>query len=464
VENRVAPDYVDGMTVIERQEPEVAAVGTLDKAGIVVITGYLGAGKTTLLNRILTGDHGRRVAVIVNEIGAVGIDHHLLLSNEQPMVEMSNGCLCCTVRGDLVQNLFELSQRRSDFDTLIIETTGLAEPAPILQAIYADDRLRDVFTLRGLVTVVDAKHIRGQLKDTEEAVEQIAYADLVLLNKTDLATAEELDEIDAEIHKINPLVKVARTRNSQTELKDIFELDRAALAPDVLPDAPAEHCEVCGHDHAHGEHHDHDHQHGHLHDIQTISIVTPGAVDGLKLGNWFRYLATEFGARIFRMKGIVAIWGDPDQFIFQGVQTELECRPGPAWAKAQERINRLVMIGRRLDEAAIRQSFADCMCHEPEPAVRMTPGDPFRRSNHEVSPLRLEQIRYWLRQNFLYPRDIPIVIKEVPCGKPGCPPIETAIIAVLRGEPPQVFKVQRPIDEVTFDHIYDLMENPMPCC
>ena len=207
-----------------------------------------------------------------------------------------------------------------------------------------------------------------------------------------------------------------------------------------------------------------DHQHGHLHDIQTISIVTPGAVDGLKLGNWFRYLATEFGARIFRMKGIVAIWGDPDQFIFQGVQTELECRPGPAWAKAQERINRLVMIGRRLDEAAIRQSFADCMCHEPEPTVRMTPGDPFRRSNHEVSPLRLEQIRYWLRQNFLYPRDIPIVIKEVPCGKPGCPPIETAIIAVLRGEPPQVFKVQRPIDEVTFDHIYDLMENPMPCC
>ena len=320
------------MTVIERQEPEVAGVASLDKAGIIVITGYLGAGKTTLLNRILTGDHGRRVAVIVNEIGAVGIDHHLLLSNEQPMVEMSNGCLCCTVRGDLVQNLFELSQRRSDFDTLIIETTGLAEPAPILQAIYADDRLRDVFTLRGLVTVVDAKHIRGQLTDTEEAVEQIAYADLVLLNKTDLATAEELDEIDAEIHKINPLVKVARTRNSQTELKDIFELDRAALAPDVLPDAPAEHCEVCGHDHAHGEHHDHDHQHGHLHDIQTISIVTPGAVDGLKLGNWFRYLATEFGARIFRMKGIVAIWGDPDQFIFQGVQTELEGRPAPACA------------------------------------------------------------------------------------------------------------------------------------
>lgn len=451
------------MTVLERKEPDAAAASRVDKAGIIVITGYLGAGKTTLLNRILTGDHGTRVAVIVNEIGAVGIDHHLLLSNERPMVEMSNGCLCCTVRGDLVQNLFDLAQRRSDFDTLIIETTGLAEPAPILQAIYADDRLRDVFTLRGLVTVVDAKHIRGQLTETEEAVEQVAYADLVLLNKTDLATAEELDAIEAEIHRINPLVKVARTRNSQTELKDIFELDRAALAPDVLPDEAVAHCDICRDDHAHGDRHHH-HGHGHLHDIQTICIVTPGAVDGLRLGNWFRYLATEFGSRIFRMKGIVAIWGDPDQFIFQGVQAELECRPGPAWDKGSERTNRLVMIGRRLDETDIRRSFADCMSQEPEPAVRTTPGDPFRRSNHEVSPLRLEQIRYWLRQNFLYPRDIPIVIKEVPCGKPGCPPIETAIIVVLRGEPPQVFKVQRPIDEVSFDHIYDLMENPMPCC
>jgi len=428
------------------------------KAGIIVITGYLGAGKTTLFNRILTGEHGRRVAVIVNEIGVVGIDHHLLLGSTQPLVEMSNGCLCCTVRGDLVQNLFELLERRSDFDTVIIETTGLAEPAPIVQAVYADERLREQFTLQGVVTVVDAKHIRGQLQETEEAAEQVAFADLVLLNKTDLVTAEELDSIEAELRRTNRLAKIARTRNSQTDIAEIFDLDRTMVAPELLEGAAHAHDHYHhGHDHAH-------HAHRHLTDIETIAIVMPGALDGLKLGGWFRWLATEFGARIFRMKGMLAVWGDPDRFIFQGVQTELECRPGSAWGEGEERLNRLVLIGRKLDEGRIKRAFADCICHDPEPAVRTGSADPFRRSLYEISPHRLEQIRYWLRQNFAYAPEIPIVIKEVPCGKPGCPPIETAIIVILRNEPPQLFKVQKAIDEITFDHIYDLMENPMPCC
>jgi G3E family GTPase len=453
---------------IDRPQDDAGASGICasevpaKKAGIIVITGYLGAGKTTLFNRILTSEHGRRVAVIVNEIGAVGIDHHLLLGSTQPLVEMSNGCLCCTVRGDLVQNLFELLERRSDFDTVIIETTGLAEPAPILQAVYADERLREQFTLQGVVTVVDAKHIRGQLQETEEAAEQIAFADLVLLNKTDLVTAEELDAIEAELRGINRLATIARTRNSQTDIAGIFDLDRTIVAPELLEEAAHQHHE---HEHEHDDDHDHAHHtHRHLTNIETMAIVLPGAVDGLKLGNWFRWLATDFGARIFRMKGILAVWGDPDRFIFQGVQTELEIRPGSPWAEGEERINRLVLIGRKLDEECIRQAFTDCVCRDPEPALRAGGGDPFRRSLYEVSPYRLEQIRYWLRQNFGYATEIPIVIKEVPCGKPGCPPIETAIIVVLRNEPPQLFKVQKAIDEITFDHIYDLMENPMPCC
>jgi len=445
----------DGTTASDTRAAEAQS----KKAGIIVITGYLGAGKTTLFNRILTSEHGRRVAVIVNEIGAVGIDHHLLLGSTQPLVEMSNGCLCCTVRGDLVQNLFELLDRRAGFDTVIIETTGLAEPAPILQAVYADERLQEAFTLQGVVTVVDAKHIRGQLHDTEEAAEQIAFADLVLLNKTDLVTAQELDEIESDLRQINRLARIARTRNSQTDLAEIFDLDRTIVAPELLAEASHD-----PHDHAH-EHHNHAHHgHRHLSNIETIAIVLPGALDGLKLGGWFRWLATEFGARIFRMKGILAVWGDPDRFIFQGVQTELEIRPGSAWPEGEERANRLVLIGRNLDAERIKQVFADCICPEPEPAMRTGSADPFRRSLYEISPHRLEQIRYWLRQNFGYGPDIPIVIKEVPCGKPGCPPIETAIIVVLRNEPPQLFKVQRAIDEVTFDHIYDLMENPMPCC
>jgi G3E family GTPase len=435
-----------------------AAEAQAKKAGIIVITGYLGAGKTTLFNRILTSEHGRRVAVIVNEIGAVGIDHHLLLGGTQPLVEMSNGCLCCTVRGDLVQSLFELLERRADFDTVIIETTGLAEPAPILQAVYADERLGEQFTLKGVLTVVDAKHIRGQLQETEEAAEQVAFADLVLLNKTDLVTAEDLDVIEGELRQINRLAKIARTRNSQTDIAEIFDLGRTIVVPELL--------EAAEHEHEHAHDHDLDVHHGHRHltHIETIAIVMPGALDGLRLGGWFRWLATEFGARIFRMKGILAVWGDPDRFIFQGVQTELECRPGSAWADGEERSNRLVLIGRKLDQERIRQAFAACICCDPEPAVRIGSADPFRRSLYEVSPHRLEQIRYWLRQNFAYAPEIPIVIKEVPCGKPGCPPIETAIIVVLRNEPPQLFKLQKAIDEITFDHIYDLMENPMPCC
>src|SRR5437762_4869995 len=161
---------------------------------VTVLTGFLGAGKTTLLNRILTADHGRKIAVIVNEFGEVGIDHHLLLSSDQEVVQMNNGCVCCTVRGDLMRSLFQLMEHRSKFDTLVIETTGLAEPAPVAQSLYADERIRREFTLEGVVTVVDAKHVVGQLEECAEAREQIAFADLVLLNKIDLSSSEKLDQ------------------------------------------------------------------------------------------------------------------------------------------------------------------------------------------------------------------------------------------------------------------------------
>jgi len=169
---------------------------TSKQASVIVVTGFLGAGKTTLLNRILTADHGRRIAVIVNEFGEVGIDHHLLLASDQEVVQMNNGCICCTVRGDLLRALFQLLEHRSSFDTVVIETTGLAEPAPVAQTLYADARLRSEFTLAGVVTVVDAKHISSQIDASEEARGQIAFADLLLLNKTDLSTPEALDQLE----------------------------------------------------------------------------------------------------------------------------------------------------------------------------------------------------------------------------------------------------------------------------
>ena len=412
------------------------------KASVIILTGYLGAGKTTLLNRILTADHGRRVAVIVNEFGEVGIDHHLLLASEQEVVQMNNGCICCTVRGDLLRSLFELLDHRSKFDTLVIETTGLAEPAPVAQSLYADERIRREFTLEGVVTVVDAKHVVGQLEECAEAREQIAFADLVLLNKIDLSSSEKLDQLQQTINNLNKFAKIYRTRNSDLDLAVLFEMGQGELAQRI--------------DAAIAEHHHHRHDH-----VSSVCIVEPGDLDGLKVSRWFRSLIAEFGADILRMKGILNLRGDPDQFLFQGVQMEFEGKPGRAWREGEERINRLVFIGRKLDQKKIAAGFRASIFTATDGTAATR--DPFGR-NDEVSIFTLEQIRYWMRQNFGFPKDVPIVVKEVPCVKPGCPPIETAIIAILRNEPPRSFKIQQPINQVTFDHVYDLIENPLPCC
>src|SRR5262249_51913889 len=223
------------------------------KASVVIVTGFLGSGKTTLVNRILTADHGRRIAVIVNEFGEVGIDHHLLLSSDQEVVQMNNGCVCCTVRGDLMRSLFELMEHRDKFDTIIIETTGLAEPAPVAQSLYGDEQFRREFTLDGVVTVVDAKYISEQLENSAESCEQIAFADLILLNKTDLSTPEQLDEVEQKIARLNKVAKVHRTRNSEIDLASIFDVasasqDLSAKIDQIARDDP---------------HDDHHHQHHH---------------------------------------------------------------------------------------------------------------------------------------------------------------------------------------------------------
>lgn len=435
------------------------------KASVIIVTGFLGSGKTTLINRILTAEHGRKIAVIVNEFGEVGIDHHLLLSSDQEVVQMNNGCVCCTVRGDLMRSFFQLMEHRSKFDTVIIETTGLAEPAPVAQSLYGDEQFRREFTLDGVVTVVDAKYISDQLERSAESCEQIAFADLILLNKTDLATPEQLDEVEKKIATLNKVAKIHRTRNSEMDLAPIFDVASASQDLADKIDQIAHHDD---HDHDHEHDHDHDHHHHHhshnhaphLQGISTVCIVEPGDLDGNKVSHWFRSILAEAGTDIMRMKGILNLRGDPDQFLFQGVHADFEGKPGRAWDAGEERLNRLVFIGRKLDQDRITRGFVGCKSGAND---RASEGDPFARFI-EVSPYALDQIRYWLRQNFALPKETPIVIKEVPCMKPACPPVETAIMAMLKNEPPRLFKVQRPINEITFDHIYDLIENPMPCC
>src|ERR1700722_8273393 len=254
---------------------------------VTVLTGYLGAGKTTLLNRILTEDHGKRYAVIVNEFGEIGIDNDLIVGADEEVFEMSNGCVCCTVRGDLIRVLQGLAKRKGGFDAIVIETTGLADPGPVAQTFFVDEDVKAKTVLDSVTTVVDAKHVLARLDDSREAREQIAFADQIVLNKTDLVTEDELAAVEARLRRLNPLAPIHRAQRSNVPLAAIlgrggFDLERILdLEPEFLNPAHGEaghvhdeHCED-GQDHNHGHDHDPDHGHGearHDDDIKGVSL------------------------------------------------------------------------------------------------------------------------------------------------------------------------------------------------
>jgi G3E family GTPase len=311
---------------------------------VTVLTGYLGAGKTTLLNRILTQEHGKKVAVIVNEFGELGIDNQLIVDTDEEIFEMNNGCICCTVRGDLIRIISKLVRRRDQFDRLVIETTGLADPAPIIQTFFVDEDVQNLTYLDAVVTVVDAKHI-SQHWDADEAVEQIAFADRILLNKIDLISAEELDLLEQRIRQMNAMAKIYRTQNSEVDLDQIlgvnaFDLDRALeIDPAFLGEEPHVHDETVG----------------------SISLVADGSIDVAKLNIWISELLKTQGQDIFRMKGILNITGDDCRYVFQGVHMIFDGRRDRAWRARELRNNQLVFIGRNLDEINLRSAFMACL-------------------------------------------------------------------------------------------------------
>jgi G3E family GTPase len=311
---------------------------------VTVLTGYLGAGKTTLLNRILTQDHGKKVAVIVNEFGEIGIDNQLVVDTDEEIFEMNNGCICCTVRGDLIRIISKLVRRRDKFDRLVIETTGLADPAPIVQTFFVDEDVQEQTYLDAVVTVVDAKHI-SQHWDADEAVEQIAFADRILLNKIDLITPEDLDVLEKRIRQMNAMAKIYRTQNSEVDLDSIlgvnaFDLDRALeIDPGFLNEEAHVHDETVG----------------------SISLVAEGAIDIEKLNIWISELLRTQGQDIFRMKGILNIIDDDCRFVFQGVHMIFDGRRDRPWQATESRHNQLVFIGRNLDETSLRSAFMACL-------------------------------------------------------------------------------------------------------
>jgi G3E family GTPase len=344
-----------------------------DKIPVTVLTGYLGAGKTTLLNRILSEPHGKRYAVIVNEFGEIGIDNELVVGADEEVFEMNNGCICCTVRGDLVRILDGLMRRKGKFDAIIVETTGLADPAPVAQTFFIDENVGRRTKLDAVVTVADAKWLNERLKDAPEAKNQIAFADVILINKTDLVSPEELSEVEARIRGINPYAKVHKAEHAKVPLdavlgRNAFDLDRILdLEPEFLDSEDHDHHHHHHHDHEHGDHaHAHAHapaglKHYHDEDMQSISLHTDRPLDPDKFFPWVQDLVQKEGPNILRCKGILAFKDDDERFVFQGVHMILDGDHQRPWKTDEKRESRIVFIGRNLPGKMISEGFESCI-------------------------------------------------------------------------------------------------------
>jgi G3E family GTPase len=311
---------------------------------VTVLTGYLGAGKTTLLNRILTEQHGRRYAVVINEFGELGVDNDLVVDSDEEVFEMNNGCVCCTVRGDLIRIISGLMKRRGRFNGIIIETTGLANPAPVAQTFFVDDDVRTKTRLDAVVTVVDAKHVLARLEDSHEAADQIAFADVIVLNKTDLVTPEELAEVERRIRQINRFAVIHRTERAALPIEQVldrgaFDLKRVLeMAPDFLEDD----------------------EHEHNDDVSSVSFEVEKPIDPERFNAWISMLLQEKGPDLLRTKGILAYKGDDRRFAFQAVHMMADGDFIGPWKPGEERKSKIVFIGRNLNRPQLRRGFEAC--------------------------------------------------------------------------------------------------------
>lgn len=317
---------------------------TSAKIPVTVLTGYLGAGKTSLLNRLLSEDHQLRVAVIVNEFGELGIDNQLVVGADEEIFEMNNGCICCTVRGDLIRIIGMLIERRDEFDQIVIETTGLADPGPVIQSFFVDDMVAASTALDAVVTVVDSRHITEHW-DSSEALEQLAFADVVLLNKTDLVSAQEIASLENRVRALNALARIHQTLHCDIPLDAVlgigaFDLKNAlAIEPDFLEE----------------DAHEHDAS------VSSVAIEAQGSIDSTRFNKWLNDLVQAQGTNIFRLKGILDMDEEARRFVVQGVHMTLDGRPGKPWKPGEQRGSQMVFIGRDLDESTLRDGFRACL-------------------------------------------------------------------------------------------------------
>ncbi|HQT68289.1 MAG: cobalamin biosynthesis protein CobW [Rhodospirillales bacterium 20-60-12] len=312
---------------------------------VTVLTGYLGAGKTTLLNRILSENHGKRYAVIINEFGELGVDNDLVVDSDEEVFEMNNGCICCTVRGDLIRIINGLMKRRDKFDGIIVETTGLANPAPVAQTFFVDEDVKAKTRLDAIVTVVDAKHLLARLDDSPEAADQIAFADVIVLNKLDLVTADELAIVEARIRSINRFATINHATRADVPVDKLlglaaFDLNRVlAEVPDFLDED----------NHTHDEH------------LNSISLSVEAPLDAEKFNAWISGLLATKGQDLLRTKGILAYKNENRRFAFQAVHMIADGDYVAPWKAGDKRVSRIVFIGRDLNRPQLRRGFESCV-------------------------------------------------------------------------------------------------------
>jgi G3E family GTPase len=311
---------------------------------VTILTGFLGAGKTTLLNYILTERHGHRIAVIENEFGDINIDAELVLSKDEEIFELTNGCVCCvaTARADLLRILDKLLARRDSLDHILVETSGLADPTPVAQTFFVNDKVMAGTSLDAIVTLVDAKHASRHLE--HQTVDQIVIADRIIMNKVDLVAEPELASLEAEVRKLNTTAPILRSTHAKVDLENILGIGAfSAQRREIDLD---------------------DHAHSHAPDVETVSFVFDRPFDGEKLRSWLKTFLAERGDDIFRLKGILAFSGEPRRYVLQAVHRMSDLRPADAWG-AEKPVSKLVFIGRGLDRTALDRELRRCLPLDP---------------------------------------------------------------------------------------------------
>ncbi len=344
-----------------------------------ILTGFLGSGKTTLLKRVLSEAHGQKIAVIENEFGEENIDSEILVSDvKEQIIQMNNGCICCTIREDLRSTLQDLAEKKRkgelDFDRVVIETTGLADPGPVAQTFFMDDEIAESYLLDSVLTLVDAKHAVGQLNDRQEARRQIGFADQIFISKSDLVAKDEVDALMHRIKHMNPRAPQQTVHFGEVPLASVFDLrgfnlnTKLEIDPDFLKEDDHGHAHDHGHDHAHGEacdHPSHQHEGGHHHhhddDVKSFVFRSERAFDAAKLEDFLGAIVNIYGPRMLRYKGVLNMKGTERKVIFQGVHQLMGSDLGPAWAKDEKRLSKMVFIGIELPREIFLQGLEQCL-------------------------------------------------------------------------------------------------------